>query len=291
MNTATFAWHGWQLRLPRDWNPVRLEGDRRTGFVLFADLHRPRLGLRWSFIRDRRFDPHDWARHALRDEVGHLAAKEAQALPLDESKWRGSMIYLDQKPPGRDVWVAHSPTSGRVVELIHHARKREPVLAETIVPTLVDQPPEQPIRWAVFDLSCIVPPGMELRAHRLNAGDLKLTFRDRRRMVSVRQIAVAKLALSRMPLDQWLKQEQRTRSRHYRATDLAREITHRCGDGRELVGLIQPMLRRRRFFFMKWLLDELCTVALHDRARDRLILLQSSAQELIDQVARRVGCG
>ena len=28
--------HGWSLALPREWNPVRIEGNWRSGFVLFA---------------------------------------------------------------------------------------------------------------------------------------------------------------------------------------------------------------------------------------------------------------
>ncbi len=283
---------------------MRIEGGWSDGYVLFADLHRPRLGLRWEsptagrsnilktvgMSRPAPFDPDEWARRALRDEVGHLPSLEARSLPLPESSWRGSMIYCDSDPPGRDAWVAHSPVSGRNVDLVYHARRRDSVLAESIVPTLRDQPPDAPTRWSVFDLSCIAPAHLMLRDHQLRAGDLRLTFVQPQRLISIRQIAVAKVALSRMPLEGWLRQEQGAGSLRYRAKDQPRPIAHRCSDGRELIGIMQSVKRRRRFFFLPWLFEELHTEALHDAVRDRLILIRGSDLTVLHDVMRTIGC-
>ena len=174
--------------------------------------------------------------------------------------------------------------------MIYHARKREPTLAERVLPTLRDLPDDRPMSWSIFDLACTVPVKMKLKSHLLSAGDLRLTFTDARRLVSVRQIAVAKLALARMPLVKWLAQEQRARSLHYRATSSTSDVCIRSADGRELVGLSRTMSRRLRFFLVRWLCEHLTSAALHDAERDRLLLLTASDRDLLEDVARTVGC-
>ena len=83
MNDAHFAWQGWELALPARWNPVKLEGDYARGYALIADMHRPRLGLRWSSVGTKSFDAAAWAKRAMREEVGALAAAEARAIAMN----------------------------------------------------------------------------------------------------------------------------------------------------------------------------------------------------------------
>src|SRR5262245_37495785 len=97
------AWQGWKLELPPRWGQTKLEGTYDAGYALFADLHRPRLGIKWGTLgKNKSFDP----KKALRDEVGQLAADEAKDLAMPGKGWASSMLYLDPEPPGRDVWVA-----------------------------------------------------------------------------------------------------------------------------------------------------------------------------------------
>ncbi len=286
----SIAWHGWRLSVPREWNPVRVEGGWSSGFVLLADLHRPRLGLRWGVVKERRFDACDWARRTIRDEVGKLAAREAKALRLEDENFEGSTLYVDPDAPGRDVWVGYSRASARGVELIYHAQRRDDVLAERVVPTLSDAAPGEPTPWAIFDLSCVAPAGMRLKSHQLNAGDVRLSFADRGRLAGVRQVAVARLALARMPLEAWLATELRSKSLHFRGVGNPDEIAHEAVDGRSLVGFCRSMRRRRRFCFMRGLPIELFVGALHDADRDRLLIVHASSRELFREVARSVGC-
>ena len=283
------AWHGWSLDAPAEWNPVRIEGGWRSGFVLLADLHKPRLGLRWGAVGGKRFNPQIWARSALRDEIGVIAAKEAQ--PIKCESFEASILYPDPQPPGRDVWVGYSRTSNRGVELIYHAQKRDSVLADRIVPTLRDAAPDQPHAWCAFDLSCVAPVGMKLTSHHFSAGDLRLAFAcaTSGRFASLRQIAVARLALSRMPLSGWLADELRGRRVHYAPSDPS-DVQHKTSDGRALCGIGRSLRRRRRSFFMRWLPRELHAAALHDEARDRLVLVQASSRDVLDAVVRSVGC-
>jgi hypothetical protein len=292
-----FAWHGLRLELPPDWNPVKLEGDGDKGFALFADLKQPRLGLRWQTPPRRKFDADAWARRAMRDEVGKLAAEEARPHAMPAGGWAGSLIYFETDPPGRNVWVAQSTASGRLVEATHFAPRRDRALAEVVLPRLSDTPADAGERlWSVFDLSCAVPSDLKLESHRLNAGDLSLTFAARttfnslRRALSVRQIAVASLALQRMPLDGWMSDHQKALKKHYRPAEVTADATLDLGAGRgDAPARTRKLHRRRRFFWMRGIPREYVTYAWHDAPRDRLVIVQATDDELARRVAGTVG--
>jgi hypothetical protein len=120
---------------------------------------------------------------------------------------------------------------------------------------------------------------MALASHQLGAGDVRLCFAARGRITSVRRVAVARLALARLPLAQWLAQERRARSLHYRPIGDARDVEFEAGDGQVTAGISQSMVRRRRFGFLRRLPRELVVTAVHDEARDRLILAQANDDE------------
>ncbi|WP_428938631.1 hypothetical protein [Fontivita pretiosa] len=285
-----FAWQGWRMELPARWNPVRLEGDFEQGAALIADLHRPRLGIRWRKAPSRRFDPAAWAMQAMRDEVGKRAADEAKPLELSGDRFAASSVYLEPQPPGRDVWLAFSRASGRCVQIVHHANRRETILVGAILPTFEDLGGRDgPMPWAVFDLSCLAPAGMKLTGHCLNAGDLSLTFADKHRIVTIRQVALAELALKRKPLKQWLADQESRRQKYHRPIAEPTELELSCDDGRRLTGLVRTMVRRKRFFFLRALWPELRTAALHDPQRDRIVIVQASDDALIREAATGVG--
>src|SRR5207237_1343547 len=126
--------------------------DYDTGEILIADLERPRLGIRWKKAKGKKFDPATLVRRALRDEVGELAAAEARELPAGGDKIVASLLYVDPKPPGRDVWTAFSMTSGRLIQIVYHSRKRERLLKEMILPTVSDCNPSAAMPWSIFEL-------------------------------------------------------------------------------------------------------------------------------------------
>lgn len=289
-NRQRIAWQGWAIDLPARWNPVKLEGTFEQGYALFADLHRPRLGIRWS--RDRRIskDPQRWSVQSMRDEVGQLATEEAEPQPAADSAFEGTLLYLEPDPPGRDVWVAYSRRSDRALQLIHHARRRERILPDLLLPTLADES-DQPVRkWAVLDLSCEVPASLRLDKPLLFAGDLGLRFVGSKSELIVRQIAPASLALKRMPLENWLRKQQRDRKKHYRPSRHPTEWSFRTDDGRELAGIEAPLPRRRRFFWNLRLQPMLRTMAMHDPERDRIVIVQGGGEGIdLRRVIRSVG--
>ncbi|HYO07391.1 MAG TPA: hypothetical protein VER17_00330, partial [Tepidisphaeraceae bacterium] len=305
------GWQGWQVRLPREWNPVRLDGTFDAGQVLVADLHRPQIGLRWSRFHPEAATTTDFLRDVMRGEAGAAAAESARAGERDGG---AALTFLDHETPGRDVHLWAAP-SGRLLQIVYHAPRRDDVLERELLPTLAETAARPARPWSVYDLSCRVPAQYALVSHRLNAGDLTLRFvapagppapvtppgptdprgptdlhgpaalravrgPRRREFLNVRQIALARLALKRMRLAQWVDAQERDflNGRYKPVAEMTvRQEVRRTSR------------RRRRFAFMPWLAPRVVTLARHDVARDRLIIVQASDESVATAVADAVG--
>lgn len=289
--TQRLAWQGWQLHVPTDWNPVKVDGDYDEGSVLLADLHAAKLGLRWKRAH-KKTHPANWATRALHDEVGKLAAAEAvdYAMP-DADGWAVSRLYVDQNPPGRDVWVGQSRASGRVLQIVHHATERNPKFSDTILPSLTDTPADEPSDWAIFDLSFRLPPGARVQWYRFNAGDLAVGVRlgKAAKAVSIlRQIGPAGLALARQPLSRWLNQQQEQTRKLYRPIENTGPATLELAD-RSLDGLAGELKRKRRLWWAWMVVKQQVVLAFHDDVRDRLIIGQSPDESALRDWMQSVG--
>lgn len=287
INYQLIAWHGWRISVPESWNPVKVDGDWEQGHLLLADLQSAKLGVRWK--RMKRGDPSAWASRALREEVGKLAAEEAKDLTMpDPASWRVSKLYVEPEPPGRNIWVGWSETSGRVIEIVHHVKTQSNELSERVLPSLSDSSPSEEQAWSIFDLSVRSPAGWALQWYRLNAGDLSLAFRKKRKTVQVRQVGPAELALGRQKIDKWMSQQDKTVRKLYRPlsdlSDLTLEFATRSLAGKR--GLIR---RKRRFFWAFLLPKALIAIGLHDTRRNRLIFAQGDDEEVMKQMLGSVG--
>ena len=288
------------MEVPRAWNPIRLEGTFEKGLALLADMDRQRLVIRWdSGGRGRwgsgKFEADAWARAALASEVGTSGAAEAKSVALSMGCTRASsaLLYVDLDPPGRDVLVAHSGASGRVIQIIHHSHKRSgrAGMFASMVGCLTDCDPAAPLTWSIFDFACTSPAGYRLRSQRLNAGDLSLTFasaRARGQWLTIRRMAIARLALARMGLARWLADQAAGVETHYGS---AGEVTplELGATERVLRGLCQTSIRRTRFGWMRWLPRSVTTLVLHDAAADQLILVQGTDSDHVLSLARSAG--
>ena len=288
---AIIVWQALSIEISHRWSPIKLEGDFAQGYLLLADLHRPRLGLRWHSPKAKNLDIQATIDRQMLDEVGVLAAKEATAF-VPSAAFTFGKIYIEPQPPGRDIWIGYSPASKRIIEVVHHAHRRERLLRDAVLATLGDWPDVDPRPWSIFDLSCRVPRGFALESQQLNVGDLLLEFsapaKPRPRRLTIRQIAVAELALKRKNLDGWLASLQRQSRKQYRVAGNIADITVEAA-GRQVVGRRQWLERRRRFFWVRRLHPQLLTLALHDAPRDRLLLIETSEEELAQQISPTVG--
>lgn len=287
-NRQVLCWQGWRIVVPRLWNPVKLEGDFNSGYALLVDMQRPRLALRWSSSTRMKKDPQAWINRLMRDEVGQLAAAEAKAHPMPSS-WSVSQLYVEPEPPGRDVWFGCSSVSGRVLQVVHHAYRREHVLAQVLLPSLVDESQCDGRPWSVLDLSCRVDRSMQLVKPLLYAGDLGLKFAgQQKKQVIIRQIAPASVALKRLSLERWLRRLQADERKHYRPGQSCAPVEIELPSGRKLEGWRAALPRRRRFFWKMHLPHEMQSLALHDHQRDRLVLIQGGGVDLT-ALAQSVG--
>ncbi len=316
-----FAWQGWQLQMPDEWNPVNLHGTFEAGYALLSDIHRPRLGIRWG-TPGRGFDCKRWAREALVAEIGELAAKEGEE--CGDERFGEAILYLEAEPPGRDVWVGFSKVLGRTFEMVHHVYTGETSKMRKLgkgfsdgaigcgskffhgphpLPLLFEPEPQSrrpeyrargkearggEMAWAAFDLSCVTGGGWRLASHKMNAGDLSLEFARKSERMSVRQIAVAHLALKRMLLEKWIEEQSRPWMKRYRRVGDVAAVSMATSDGRGLEG-VSCRLERRKLMIWGPGMGAMYLAVLHDARRDRLIFVEAKDESQAEELVRSVG--
>ncbi len=286
-NSQLLAWHGWNLAVPDTWNPVKVDGTWDQGLMLLADMHQAKLGLRWR--RAKRGDPEKWADRALKDEVGNLAAKQAAGFAMPESTdWKVSKLYADTDPPGRDVWVGWSNQSSRVLEIVHHVKTRDTFFEQQVLPTVSDTPESGEQAWSIFDLSCKTPSGWKMQWFRLNAGDLTLSFKSKKKSANVRQIGPATLALTRLKLDDWIGQIDKSLRKIYREIDDLSDTTLDLPN-RTLTGRRGVLYRKRRLFWAVMFTKKLDVIGVHDEVRNRLFIAQGDDEPAMREMLKSMG--
>jgi len=285
---SVLVWQAIRLHIPARTSPVKLSGNFSAGQMLLADLHRPRVGIRWHTPPGKKIDAEKFTRGEMIGEVGKLAAEEAVAVPMP-STWQGARMYLDPEPPGRDVFVGYSSISNRILVVIHHAHRRERLLQDQLLPTLRDVAEDSPRPWSVFDLSLKTPPEFAMEKATLNAGDLSLAFADGKRTLMIRQISLAEVALARKPLAEWLVSHQKLSARRYKPLDEVKETKIKSATGQTLTAMQRTLNRRRRFFFAWNIAPSLSAAVAHDVQRDRIVLVQASESQVALDVLASAG--
>jgi hypothetical protein len=268
-SNARLCWHGVELRLPAEWSVVRIEGDDAAGSLLLADLHAPRMIVRWARPRKSPRDLTRWAGDRMRDAVGVLLAKSATPCPRDG--FEAGTLVIEPDPPGKDVWVARHAKTGTLIELILPVSgKRSHRIVQDLLPGLTVH--DRPTDWSIFDLRCTVPSRFKLKSHRLHAGDLSLTFADKREVVVVRQIGPASLLTRRRPLSEWLAAQARGWQQTHRA-DATDQSPMRLG--------------RKRRWRWAWFVPATRFIAHHiDPIRDRLVIVDGTDAALAEEILR-----
>lgn len=268
------AWQGWRLPVPREWNVVRIEGDWARGMLLLADLQRPRMGLRWDSLCAAG-DVAVAVRSAMSAEVGAATGEKATRV-VTGTDWSCAMLHLEAELPGRDVWIGHSTVSGRIAQLSFPVEARRDRAARELPDNLADTAESDETAWSILDLSCAAPVGWKLASHQLMAGDLRLTFARGSDRLLIRQIAPARLALSRQSIDKWIAQHPLDRRRTDRSRGEPASISAQI-HGRTVAGMRQVWTRGDRglwrMFRGEWRTSEV--TGLHDAERDRLWIIES----------------
>jgi hypothetical protein len=275
------AWQGWHVGVPADWSPIKIEGDFDRGFVAMADLDRERLGVRWQTAR-KNADPKKVVADAMRGEVGQLAFEES--IESTSDAWPAARLYIEPDPPGRDVWIGYSAATKRVVQIVYQATARDRVLRDSIVPTIADggEAGGAASEWSVFWLNVALPRPLKLLSQRLNVGDLSLSFATQQGDLVVRQVAAARVATSRRPMEKWLATV--SEPKRYRPIGKSEPVTV-AG----MAGLRQRHVRRRRLWWLRWVAREYVAYCVHDVASDRLAILRAPDDHWAEETIAGLG--
>jgi hypothetical protein len=268
-----FAWQGWQIELPDDWSPVRLEGTFESGCALLSDIRRARLGLRWATPRHP-FDAKKWASDAMVEEVGQLAAQEAES--IGAGRCRDALLYTEADPPGRDVFVATSESSGRLIQMVHHVYADEPRLIELPPARFLDTRAEDEMAWSVSDLNFRTAIGWRLKERHINAGEMRLEFARGADRLSIQRLSIAHLAIKRRSIEQMLEDQVQPWLKGHRRIGANESLRLELADHTEVEGLCCRLERRRFRLGHRGSPVGSVHAVLHDAARDRILFIDAA---------------
>lgn len=277
---SPFAWAGWQLQLPREWQPLKLSGTPQQGHVLVGGAGWAIFRLQWERLGKRgRIDGPRWVAERFRT----LGVFPAQHPPARDRFTVCGWAVGVQTVEGRETtyWFGYAEPARLLLGVIVNGALprtiRERVL-ETVLPTLQATPPHKPQIWALYDVSFQVPAGMELVRRRLASGDVALEFTRRGgETLLVRQVYPGDLALRRRPLEAWVEAypfEEPRRLRHRTLRVEPWQSRHR----HELTGIQRTGWKRLPFPLGAWAPRQTRAVAVHDPALNRLLIVEWTAR-------------
>lgn len=204
------AWCGWQLVIPSDWEPQKIEGSYTKGRMFVGDARAPYMMVRWwrpALNGEKKFDFDAWLKtrfkklHALPQEnPPHSAGVDAAAWVKDLQKKEGM---------SRTIWYGYNKASDLVVEVLMTSLTPEDIrkqVTEEILPSLRIVTPDQPTPYSLYTVHFLAPPGFILEEHHLFSGDVALKFSKEKDVLVVRTVYPASLALTRRILKNWFKE-------------------------------------------------------------------------------------
>ena len=282
-----FAWAGLVMSVPDAFRPIRIRGDAARGSIDLGDDRRSRLEIHWGKVTKTKFDAVSFAKRQLA-RAAEVGRSERRSLAFDviEHDTLATLLAYHDDDKELDRFVGFDAASRRVIELAYHrANEREDhaVRDETIA-RLTVTPPDRPQPWAFFDVRFMSPAHFKYRGATLNLGDMtvNLNWADKgwwRPMMSVRHIYPATLALSRQPIDQWMRTTITGRQLPYRAaqrfTRSRKPAPFEQIDTPYGPAIVVDARLRLSYRVFQWRLPGVQrTCIAHDEEHDRLVVIQ-----------------
>jgi hypothetical protein len=207
---TALAWVGWQLKLPENWRPHKIEGGFSKGQMFIGDDQNPYFMIRWwrpDLEGIKNFDRERWLQKRFQ-KLHALPQSDPPAPPgFALTAW---VKDLQKKQDlSRTLWYGCAAHSDTVIELKMTSltpagiRRR---IENDIWPTLRITSPEEPIRWSLFSAHFQSPPGFILEESHLFSGDIALHLVRKKERLVLRTVYPAELALSRRKLSVWLEE-------------------------------------------------------------------------------------
>lgn len=215
-----FAWDGWDLEVPVDWDLGALEiGRAGEGYFRLDDEFEPRLTAKWK-PADGRFDPDRAVDDYLRKQVKALGkagltpeVRKGQPLPggkhlLKEARYQSYALEVAGR---RSIGVAaHCPQCRRSFALSINVAGggggEGDRLVQRIMQSLRDHPePGKALaRWELYGLSAQLPVELRAAAHKLTQGFVSFAaFAPPRTRVELGRWSLAGMHLAAVSLRQF----------------------------------------------------------------------------------------
>lgn len=286
-----FAWAGLILDTPDSYRPLKIDGVSYNGRVILADDERARLEITWATNASRRFKADKFIRRRALSGLARIDRKQAMGDLVDvEHPHFQPMVRYDDDAANVTRWVGYCGKTKRAVDVIYQrgAAAEDARMRDSVLPSLRDQPLDEPQRWALYGFHFTVPANMRYVDSNLNLGDMRLTFRGpRKAKLVLRELHPAKLALTRQKLGKWLEDVAKKERYEYPPPPAKKIEPVECAAG-EAVGFDAKLRPGRKLFMWRspW---RLRWRMIHDADHNRLIALGVAARKaeidpLIDAV-------
>jgi hypothetical protein len=203
---VSIAWCGWEILVPPDWRPLRIEGELAKGSMMLGDADKPILRVQWHRVDAGSLNASGWITGRLKKLKAAVSPDAPVPKGIDASAW--ALDVHVREGDSKDVWYGSSSAAGIILEVMtvnldHNAR--DDGLLNEIVSSLSVTGRDEPCRWSMYGISFVSPAGFELVRKHLFSGDIALTFkRGRKEALLLRQVYPAGIAISRRPLDKWI---------------------------------------------------------------------------------------
>ena len=202
--THHFAWQGFSLELPGDWNLAGHQGDARAGVVTFADLRRETLSVRWQRVKQPG-RARDKLMRSLERKGAKVTAGGCSSHLIGHTSFNGCIVA----------------GTTRLYELQAHTDAEVKGVGETFA----DHAAEECWPWRVYGIQGSVPRWLRLQRVDLHPGRPRLVFRRLRTVVTLGAWPLADELLARRTLAEWalatipLLRNSPTALRHSTATE------------------------------------------------------------------------
>jgi hypothetical protein len=283
-NRQILAWVGWEIRVPEDWRPLRIEGEWSKGSMIVGSAEEAAMQVRWWRPGERGFDPETWLRKRMTSLPG---------VGIERTTRPGGFTtagFVPDYTPGDGtsgvLWFGYSPTARMVVEIVaggETSAKTLKTVSGMVIPSLEARPEGSPTRWAVFGASFESPSGFFMTNKKLLLGDVavELSSGNGCRLL-LRQVYPSKLALARRKLTDWLEFQPFKEHRCFRPSG-PEESWNIESSGRQLAGLRRTG-RKAYPFPLGVIAPRKSTAAVvHDEELDRLLIAECDSKKKVSE--------
>jgi hypothetical protein len=222
---GSMRWLGWAgllMPIPTSFRLAKIDGKARKGSLVLADDERPRVEIAWATVTRGRFDAEALLHRRLARVLRVNVRVVAQRVRRVSSDSFDPMVSCDDSTRDFDRFAGYCPHTRRIIDCAYHrgTPREDALVRRHTFGDLIDQRLDQPMRWALFDLSFTAPAGYRYDAAVLNVGDMAVRVSPfegeyRGPSVTVRQIYPAGVALQRQPLEQWMRDLLESRRQMY----------------------------------------------------------------------------